>query len=137
VRFVSQPSRARRPARPWIAVLAAYALALQVLLSGVAVGQSMAAGSTSDAFVVCHGNGDDPAGDPNGSGKPPLERSPCMLCTLAKAACAVLPADQGVSRLDFSTVASVVPAHGGRLIEYESPTGQYQRGPPLGGIFAG
>ena len=64
--------------RPWIATAAAYALALQVLLTGVAAGPLMAAGdaSASSPFIICH-------------------------------------------RTD------------GRVIEFNSPTGQYQRGPPL------
>ena len=45
--------------RPWIATVAAYALALQVLLTGVAAGHFMTAGdaSASSLFVICHGNG--------------------------------------------------------------------------------
>ena len=44
--------------RPWIATVAAYALALQVLLTGVAAGHLMAAGdaSASSLFVICHSN---------------------------------------------------------------------------------
>ena len=43
VSFMLQPLRARRGLRPWVAVVAAYALALQVLLSGLAAGGLVAA----------------------------------------------------------------------------------------------
>jgi hypothetical protein len=41
--------------RPWIAMVAAYALALQVLLTGVAAGHAMSAADASGngLFVVC------------------------------------------------------------------------------------
>jgi hypothetical protein len=50
--------KARKPVRPLIAIVAAYALALQVLLSGLAGAHAMAAGTASDdLFVICHGSG--------------------------------------------------------------------------------
>ena len=62
--------------RPWIATVAAYALALQVLLTGAAVGHVMAAGNTSASspFVICHGNGS--PDDQDLPGKEPLAQSP-------------------------------------------------------------
>jgi hypothetical protein len=72
--------------RPWIATVAAYALALQVLLTGVAAGHLMAAGdaSASSLFVICHSNSS--SDNQNLPDKEPLARSPCILCTLAKSA---------------------------------------------------
>jgi len=86
--------------RPWIATVAACALALQVLLTGVAAGHVMAAGdaSASSPFVICHGNGS--SDDQELPGKTPLARSPCILCTLAKAPCAILPTDHGIAVSD-------------------------------------
>ena len=47
-------------------MVAAYALALQVLLSGIAGAHAMAAGSISgELFVICHGSGDGPADSQN------------------------------------------------------------------------
>ena len=48
-------------------MVAAYALALQVLLSGIAGAHAMAAGrvGAGDLFVICHGSGDGPADDQN------------------------------------------------------------------------
>ena len=91
---------ARNRMRPWIATVAAYALALQVLLTGVAAGHFMAAGdaSASTLFVICHGNGS--SDDQELPGKEPLAQSPCILCTLAKAPCAILPTDHGIAVSD-------------------------------------
>jgi hypothetical protein len=117
--------------RPWIATVAAYALALQVLLTGMAAGHFMAAGdaSASSPFVICHGNGS--SDDQELPGKEPLARSPCMLCTLAKAPCAILPNGRGIAISDATGVSNAVARTDGRVIEFNSPTGQYQRGPPL------
>ena len=83
---------ARNRMRPWIATVVAYALALQVLLTGMAAGHFMAAGdaSASSLFVICHGNGS--SDDQELPGKEPLAQSSCILCTLAKVPCAILPA---------------------------------------------
>jgi hypothetical protein len=120
----------RSSMRPWIAMVAAYALALQVLLTGVTVGHFMAAGdvSGSSLFVICHGNGSSDNQDL--PGKRPLPQSPCILCTLAKAPCAILPTDHGIAISDAIGISTVAARTDGRIIEFHSPTGQYQRGPP-------
>ena len=122
---------ARNRMRPWIASVAAYALALQVLLTGVAAGHFMAAGdaSASSLFVICHGNGS--SDDQDLPGKEPLARSPCILCTLAKAPCAILPTDHGIAVSDAMGSSSAAARTEGRILEFNSPTGQYQRGPPM------
>ena len=117
--------------RPWIATVAAYALALQVLLTGMAAGHLMAAGdaSASSPFVICHGNGS--SDDQELPGKEPLAQSPCMLCMLAKAPYAILPTGHGIAISDAIGISKAVARTDGRVIEFNSPTGQYQRGPPL------
>jgi hypothetical protein len=116
--------------RPWIAMVAAYALALQVLLSGIAGAHAMAAGSLSgDLFVICHGSGDAPA-DSQNVPDTPRPATPCVLCTLTNAPCAILPAGHGVMTIDVVAAASLIAPRRGRIIEFDSPTGQYQRGPP-------
>jgi hypothetical protein len=118
--------------RPWIAMVAAYALALQVLLSGIAGAHAMAgAGSASDAlFVICHGGGDAPAHSQNIPDQPPRPATPCVLCTLTSAPCAILPIDHSIATIDVLAASIVGPREEGRIIEFDSPTGQYQRGPP-------
>jgi hypothetical protein len=122
---------ARSRMRPWIASVAAYALALQVLLTGVAAGHVMAAGdaSASSPFVICHGNGS--PDDQEQPGNAPLARSPCMLCTLAKAPCAILPGDHGIALSAAMVTSNAAARTAGPVLEFNSPTGQYQRGPPL------
>jgi DUF2946 family protein len=127
-----QLSRARRRVRPWIAMVAAYALALQVLLSGVAAGHFMAAGdaSASDLFVICHGSGSNTPDNQDLPDKSQLPQSPCVLCTLTKAPSAILPSGHGIAIVAAIMVSTAVPKDDGRIIPFDSPTGQYQRGPP-------
>jgi hypothetical protein len=124
--------------RPWIAVVAAYALALQVLLSGIAGAHAMAA-ATSGAetlFVICHGSGDAPA-DSQNVPDTPRPASPCLLCTLTSAPCAILPVDHSIATIDVAAAASIVAPSEGRIIEFDSPTGRYQRGPPASAAIFG
>jgi len=117
--------------RPWIAMVAAYALALQVLLTGVAAGHAMSAADASGngLFVVCHGDGSsDNQGLPDT--EPPV-RPPCIFCTLAKAPCAVLPTDHGIVISHAVEISNAALQSDGRIIAFHSPTNQYQRGPPL------
>src|SRR5947209_3976868 len=70
--------------RPWIATVTAYALALHVLLIGVAVGHAMPGGdaSATSLFVICHGDGSsDPQDLPDNQ---PLVQSPCIFCKWQK-----------------------------------------------------
>jgi DUF2946 family protein len=117
--------------RPWIATVTAYALALQVLLTGVAAGHAMPSGNASATglFVICHGEGSSDRQDlPD---KQPLAQSPCMFCTLAKATCAILPPGHGIVISNAIGISNPALQSDGRIIAFHSPTGQYQRGPPL------
>ena len=117
--------------RPWIATVTAYALALQVLLTGVAAGHWMPGDNASGTslFVICHGDGLSDGQDlPD---KQPLVQSPCIFCTLAKAPCAILPTGHGVVISRAMGISNAAPQSEGRVIAFHSPTGQYQRGPPL------
>jgi hypothetical protein len=117
--------------RPWIAMVAGYALALQVLLTGLAIGHSTALGNASDSglFVVCHGDGSSDKQDL--PGKEPLAGSPCVFCTLAKASCAILPIGDGIAISDPLQILNAAARTDGHILEFNSPTGQYQRGPPI------
>jgi hypothetical protein len=139
VSFMLRPFRARRGLRPWVAVVAAYALALQVLLSGLAAGGLMAAADASAAelFVICHGSGNSPSNDQGLPDEPQLPRPPCVLCTLTQAPCAVLPVDHDIARLPAIVVSNVVPGNDGRIFRFDSPTGRYQRGPPSRAVIFG
>ena len=135
---MSQSRRALTSVRPWLAIVAAYALAFQVLLSGVAVGHLMAFGGATadDPFVICHGRGSGASGGQEQPDKS-LPRPPCVLCTLAQAPCAILPAHTGIAVVAPIVVSNVVSAIDGRVIEFDSPTNQYQRGPPPPAVIFG
>jgi hypothetical protein len=116
--------------RPWIATLTAFALAFHVLLTGMAAGHAMLGGNESGTqFVICHGDGSSDGQDlPD---KQPLAQSPCMFCTVAKAPCAILPTGHGVVISRATGISSAAVQRDGRIIAFHSPTGQYQRAPPL------
>ena len=123
--------KARKPVRPLIAIVAAYALALQVLLSGLAGAHAMAAGPLSgDLFVICHGSGGGSAEDQNLPDKPPLPNPPCVLCTLTNAPSAILPFAHSIATIDVVAASNLVSRNEARIIEFISPTGRYERGPP-------
>jgi hypothetical protein len=91
----------------------------------------MAAGdaSASSLFAICHGNGSSDNRDlPD---KLPLAQSPCILCTLSKAPCAILPTDRSIAISDAMGISDAASGTDGRIIEFNSPTGKYQRGPPM------
>jgi hypothetical protein len=113
-------------------MVAAYALALQLLLTGIAAAHAVTTTESpgGDLFVICHAGGDGPAGDQDGTGKPPAPRSSCVLCTLTSTSCAVLPADRGISIIDAKLFSDVFPWNDAPTIQFNSPTGQYPRGPP-------
>ena len=117
--------------RPWIATVTAYALALQLLLTGVAAAHAMPGGNASGTslFVICHGVGSSDTQDL--PGKEPLAQSPCIFCTLAKAPCAILPTGHGVAISGAIGISNAALQSDGPIIAFHSPTGQYQRGPPL------
>lgn len=118
--------------RPWIAVVSAYALALQLLLSGVLASQLVAADNVSPGtqFYICHGSDGGPDGEPDGAGKPPGHQTHCMLCVLANGSPAILPAGHASAILLAKMVSDVVPRNDERIVQFHSPTGQYPRGPP-------
>ena len=57
------------------------------------------AGQVGYLFVICHGGGDAPA-DSQNSRTRRVPASPCLLCTLTKAPCAILPVDHGIATID-------------------------------------
>jgi len=119
----------RHGMRPWIAVAAAFALALQVLLGGILATRAEAAGIGSDSpFVICL-SGDSAAPADHGTDKAPAKHLQCVLCTLAKLSHAIIAAGD-VAPLDVRQLATVVFPAIERIAQFHSPTGHYQRGPP-------
>lgn len=108
-------------------MIAAYALALQALLGAVAIGQAAGA---AGAFVICHTGAD--GGQP---GQTPDASHDCQLCTLAHATGALPDGAPNEVVTAFVVAPIVVPRAADRIASFDSPTGQYQRGPP--GVIAG
>ena len=129
---MSRLRNARIRLRPWIAMAAAYAFALQILLSGVLTSQLAAAdnGSAGGQFFICHGSDGSPDDGLGGAGQPQGHQPPCLLCVLAGGSPAVLPAAHAAVIFVAKMVSQIVPGNNDRIFEYHSPTGQYQRGPP-------
>ena len=129
--------RAATRLRPWIAMAASYALALQMLLGGVLMGQLGAASLASgDLPAICashNGLGD----DGTGSGKSPAHEPPCVICTLAKNASAALPGSIAEAKVDRSAYSVSQPLGDEIVVAFTSPTGRYQRGPPDSTPLAG
>jgi len=109
---------------------AAFALALQALLAGVLTSE-FAVASSHDPFVICLGDG---ASQPDGGvpANAPDKHPPCALCTLAKAAHAMLPPAEAGVPLDLRLSSTLLAQPVERIFQYDSPTGRYQRGPPQG-----
>jgi hypothetical protein len=108
----------------------AYAFALQALLGAVLTSETAAA----DPLVICYASQD---GNPvdHGSGKS-QQHETCVLCTLAHGSHAILGADNAPLTVEFTFAAIDISRTIARIVRYDSPTGQYQRGPPAA-AFAG
>ena len=112
---------------------AAYAVALQLVLTAFGGPMHAAEGVAGDAFVVClnsHDNGGDP-------GQLPVHKSPCVLCAMAQGFAAISPIAANASAIVVAVSAIVFSERSDRTIAHRSPTGQYQRGPPAGTTAAG
>jgi hypothetical protein len=110
----------------------AYALALQLLLGGVLTSQLVAGDNASPGtqFYICHGSDGGADGEPDGTGMPSGHQAPCVLCVLANGSPAILPSGHAGAMLVAEIVSDVVPRNDERVVQFHSPTGQYQRGPP-------
>ena len=122
--------------RSWIALAAVYALTLQVLFSGVLIGQMGAASFGSDAFAaICAAHSG--SVDDTGSGQPVSAHDPiCVFCTTAGSP-AVLPHPAAIVNLPFFRESGPTAHAHDRAVAFASPTGQYQRGPPDIAAIAG
>ena len=92
--------------RSWIAMAASYALALQMMLGGVLIGQLNAASLVrGDLPAICAGH--NRPDDDGGSSKKPAHELLCVFCTMAKNASGSVAGSP--SRLRALTVGRSVP----------------------------
>jgi hypothetical protein len=113
--------------RAWIAVIAAYVIALQAFLTSV-VATQMAVSVLSDPSAICLGHADGAA--PQQPGAPShAAHQACIICTFASAGALSPPAAAFVFHKANATAAPwhilVAPTH---LARHRSP--QIPRGPP-------
>lgn len=117
----------KRKLRAWIAVIAAYVIALQAFLTSV-VATEMAVTMPSDRFAICLGHADG-AGPQQPAGPIHVAHQACIICTFASAGALPPSAASFVFDRTNATVApshiSVAPIHFAR---HRSP--QIPRGPP-------
>ena len=124
--------------RPWIALAAVYALALQVLFSGLLIGQLGAASIASDGLLaICATHSGSADADGTGPSQLPSAHDPiCVFCTAAGSP-AVLPHPTVVVAVAFAIGSSLQPHARDMVVAFASPTGHYQRGPPDSAAVAG
>ena len=124
--------------RSWVALTAVYALALQVLFSGLLIGQLGAASIDSDGLAAtCATRSGSADTDGTGSGQPPSAHElVCVFCTAAGGP-AVLPHPIIVAEVAFAVNSSLEPHARDMVVAFASPTGHYQRGPPESAAIAG
>ena len=124
--------------RSWVALTAVYALALQVLFSGLLIGQLGAASITSDGLsAICAVHSGSADTDGSGSGQPiSAHDTVCVFCTAAGSP-AVLPHPAVISGVPVFAALNSKPHARDMVVAFVSPTGHYQRGPPESAAIAG
>jgi hypothetical protein len=124
---------------PWIAMVLAYALAQELLLTGVAAAQMMTAhhAAVDGLFAICQSSGAGLAGDQDRTRKPQQPLAPCDLCTLTNATVAILPMLRVLSIIESRSLSDAVRWNDLQIRQHDSPTGRYQRGPPSSADLGG
>jgi len=124
---VTRARHIQRKCRPWVAVAAAYAVALQMLLSA-AVASQMAAAAPSGAFPICFGVVE-PA-DAAGKGDlVPVHQASCILCTVGLSAPVDLAAPGVRPGLAWADVVRPHPMGDPHLAQ-APPSPRLSQGPP-------
>ena len=109
-------------------MVAAYAVALQMLFTGMVVGDLAAAAPANDPFVICFGSHHAPSDDQQPA-SPPAHHQNCVLCSLATAAAAILPGVASDIRRPGPGI-SVRWAPFARLVVVKHSTPRLSQGPP-------
>jgi hypothetical protein len=124
--------------RSWVALTAVYALALQVLFSGLLIGQLGAASIASDGLAaICAAHSGSADTDGTGSGQPISAHDPiCVFCTAAGSS-VVLPHLAAIANVQVFVALNSKPHARDMVVAFASPTGHYQRGPPESAAIAG
>jgi hypothetical protein len=118
----------KRKLRAWIGVVAAYAIALQALLTSV-VATQMAVAAPSDPFAICWSGADGAGPQQQPTGTTHAAHQACIVCSFASAAAAPpSPTTVAVEPIRAATISwqtLYAPLH---LERQRSP--QIPQGPP-------
>ena len=125
--------------RPWGALVAAYALAFQAILSAFAgPADAVAASSLDDTLVICHNNGGTDGASDDGTSQKPDQHSHCLACCLARAwSPAIEPLTDVIASLDAELFAILAPRQHHQVVGYVPPPDRQQRGPPAASLRVG
>jgi hypothetical protein len=117
----------KRKGRPWIAMMAAYAIALQMMLSA-AVASQMEATPSSGPFPICYGAG--LSNDGSGQGDTALvHQASCVLCSMGLSAPVdVVPSAVGPVCCGTGIVIEAVAARA--HLPQAPPSPRLSQGPP-------
>jgi hypothetical protein len=116
--------------RQWIAASMSFVLAVHLIVSAAIIAQFAPPNTdpTIGPYAICHGAGDSTPADG------PLKRSPdqshCLLCTLTKDTCAVVPFANAITILDASKFLHRVIVGNSQVVHFVSLAAEYPRGPP-------
>ena len=116
-------------------MLAAYALSLQLVLSGMVGGHfhpDIALGADG-TFPICHTSDDAAPGD----SQAPTSQPPCMFCTLGHHVSSVAPVAQVATVIEPNWRPVFFTHQTDGAFPRHLRSNQYQRGPPAGVIAAG
>lgn len=119
-------SRLRYGLRAWVALMAAYAFALQMLFTGMIAAQSAAA-APADPFAICYSS--DKATDGGHNTGAPVAHQTCIVCTVAPGA-SLPPAVVHPIVFRFSVAVTFQPAVAPPDIANRSHTPRSSQGPP-------
>jgi hypothetical protein len=124
---VTRTSHLQRTSRPWIAMAAAYAVALQMLLSA-AVASQMAAAKSADALPFCFGTSQT-AGGPDKGDLVPVHQAACVFCTVGFSAPVDLAAAVVEHAVDWIDIVRPRPASE-PVLPQAPPSPRRSQGPP-------
>jgi hypothetical protein len=122
---------AARRAKPWVAMVLAYAVALQILLTSVLVSQNVGALISADPArinIICFGAGGDGAAD-QGNANHAARQDCCVLCNGIVGP--ILPAaNVPLSRISYAgaIVSYIAPDRAAPVVP--QPTPRLSQGPP-------
>jgi hypothetical protein len=114
--------------RCWVAMVAAYALALQSLLGAVLVAK--AATVSTDPFAICLASEDGAPANHGGTDKSHLLHEHCVLCTIGQAAHALPGSDLADAAIErIASAVAFFRSHERAAPRFAAHDG-YPRGPP-------